>query len=89
MRIFPIVLILIGGFGLLRHYGYIDREMMQLLWPLLLIGIGVALLVRKPRWRVWGTDRWERRMARRFGPAWVQMSDEERARFRADGGAQR
>lgn len=28
-------------------------------------------------------DRWERRMQRRFGPGWANLSEEERERFRA------
>lgn len=87
MRIFPLVLIAVGVFGLLKHYGLIDPAVLQLFWPLLLIGIGVAMLVRGPRWR--GDmrermqDRWERRMHRHFGPGWANLSEEERERFRA------
>jgi hypothetical protein len=44
MRIFPLVLIGIGVVGVLKHFGLIDAAFFQLLWPLLLIGIGVALL---------------------------------------------
>lgn len=83
MRIFPLVLIAIGVYGLLQHYGLIDPAFVHLLWPLLLIGIGVAMLVRGPRWRAGMHDRWERRMHRRFGPGWANLSDEERERFRA------
>lgn len=86
MRIFPLVLIAIGVFGVLKHYGLIDPAFIGLLWPLLLIGIGAVLLARGPRWR--GElrermqDRWERRMHRHFGPGWANLSDEERERFR-------
>ena len=87
MRIIPIALIAAGVFGLLKHYGFIDPAFMHLLWPVLLIGLGVALLVRGPRWRA-GTGghlqgRWERRMHRHFGPGWANLSEEERERFRA------
>jgi hypothetical protein len=87
MRIFPLALIAIGVFGLLKHYGFIDPAFLQLFWPLLLIGIGVAMLVRGPRWRAdmrqRMQDRWERRMHRHFGPGWANLSEEERERFRA------
>jgi hypothetical protein len=87
MRIFPLVLIVVGVFGVLKHYGYIDPALLQLLWPLVLIGIGVAMLARGPRWRAdmreRMQDRWERRLQRRFGPGWANLSEEERERFRA------
>ena len=87
MRIFPLALIAIGVFGLLKHYGLIDPAFVHLFWPLLLIGFGVAMLVRGPRWRAdmreRMQDRWERRMQRRFGPGWANLSEEERERFRA------
>ena len=87
MRIFPLVLIAIGVFGLLKHYGLIDPAFINLLWPLLLIVIGVAMLARGPRWRAEMRermqDRWERRMHRHFGPGWANLSEEERERFRA------
>ena len=87
MRIFPLVLIAIGVFGVLNHYGLIDPAVVNLLWPLLLIGVGVAMLVRGPRWRSEMRermqDRWERRMQRHFGPGWANLSEEERERFRA------
>ncbi len=87
MRIFPLALIAIGVFGLLKHYGLIDLAWLQLFWPLLLIGIGVAMLVRGPRWRTdmqqRMQDRWEHRMHRHFGPGWANLSEEERERFRA------
>ena len=87
MRIFPIALIAIGVFGVLNHYGLIDPAFVHLLWPLLLIGVGVAMLARGPRWRAdmheRMQERWERRMHRRFGPGWANLSEEERERFRA------
>ena len=86
MRIFPLALIAIGVFGVLNHYGLIDPAFVHLFWPLLLIGIGVAMLARGPRWRAdmheRMQDRWERRMHRRFGPGWANLSEEERERFR-------
>lgn len=87
MRIFPLALIAIGLFGVLKHYGLIDPVFLDLFWPLLLIGIGVAMLVRGPRWRAdmreRMQDRWERRIHRRFGPGWANLSEDERERFRA------
>jgi Domain of unknown function (DUF5668) len=87
MRIFPLALIAVGVIALLRHYGLIEPEWLQLFWPLLIIGIGVAMLARGPRWRAdmrdRMQDRWERRMHRHFGPGWANLSDEERERFRA------
>ncbi|HEY2558108.1 MAG TPA: DUF5668 domain-containing protein [Caldimonas sp.] len=87
MRIFPLVLIGIGVFGVLKHFGLIDPAFFHLFWPLLLIGIGVALLARGPRWRAdmreRMQDRWERRMHRHFGPGWANLSEAERERFRA------
>lgn len=87
MRIFPLALIAIGVFALLEHYGLIDRSFVHLFWPLLLIGLGVAMLSRGPRWRAEMRermqDRWERRMHRHFGPGWANLSEEERERFRA------
>ena len=87
MRIFPLALIAIGVFGVLKHYGLIDAAFVNLFWPLLLVGVGVAMLVRGQRWRAdmheRMQDRWERRMHRRFGPGWANLSEEERERFRA------
>ena len=87
MRIFPLALIALGVFGVLKHYGLIDPVFVHLFWPLLLIGIGVAMLARGPRWRAdmreRMQDRWERRMHRHFGPGWTRLSEEERERFRA------
>ena len=87
MRIFPLVLIGIGVLGVLKHYGFIDPAFVHLFWPLLLIGIGVALLSRGPRWRSDMHERmhgrWERRMHRHFGPGWANLSEAERERFRA------
>lgn len=86
MRILPLALIAIGVFGVLKHYGLIDPAFVHLFWPLLLIGIGVAMLARGPRWRAdmreRMQDRWERRMNRHFGPGWANLSEEERERFR-------
>jgi hypothetical protein len=87
MRIFPLALIAIGVFGVLKHYGLIDPAFVHVFWPLLLIGIGVAMLARGPRWRAdmreRMQDRWERRMHRHFGPGWANLSEDERERFRA------
>ena len=33
MQIFPLVLIAIGVFGVLKHYGLIDPAWVPLLWP--------------------------------------------------------
>lgn len=87
MRIFPLALIAIGVLGVLKHYGFIDPAWVPLFWPVLLIGIGVALLARGPRSRAEMRermqDRWERRMHRRFGHGWANLSEEERERFRS------
>ena len=87
MRIFPLALIGIGVFGILEHFGFVDPAYVHLFWPLLLIGIGVAMLSRGPRWRAEMRERmqgrWERRMQRHFGPGWANLSEEERERFRA------
>jgi hypothetical protein len=87
MRIAPFVLIAVGVFGLLKHFGLIDPAFVHVFWPVLLIGIGVAMLLRGPRWRADMRermhDRWERRMHRHFGPGWAHLSEDERERFRA------
>jgi len=49
VRLFPIALIVIGSLGLARHLGLIPIGMFHLIGPLLLIALGVALLVRRPR----------------------------------------
>ena len=87
MRILPLALIAIGVFELLKHYGLVDPAFAQLLWPLLLIGVGVTMLARGPHWRPGMRermhDRWERRMHHHFGPGWANLSEDERERFRA------
>lgn len=87
MRILPLALIAVGVFGVLKHFGLIDPAFLHLFWPLLLIGIGAAMLARGPRWRAdmreRMQDRWERRMHRHFGPGWANLNEEERERFRA------
>jgi len=87
MRILPLALIAIGVFELLKHYGLVDPAFVHLLWPLLLIGVGLTMLARGPRWRAGMHermhDRWERRMHRHFGPGWANLSEDERERFRA------
>lgn len=57
MRIFPIALIVIGLLGVAKHLGLIPIGMLHLIGPLLLIALGAALLLRRPRhcrgdWRV-------------------------------------
>ena len=49
MRVFPIALIVIGSLGVATHFGLIPIGMLHLVGPLLLIAIGVALLLRRPR----------------------------------------
>lgn len=87
MRIFPLVLIAFGVFGVLKHFGFIDPALLHLLWPLALIALGVVMLLRGPRWRAdlheRRHERWERRMHRHYGPDWAQLSEAERQRFRA------
>lgn len=62
MRIFPIALIVVGSLGIARHLGLIPIGMLHLIGPLLLIALGVALLLRRPR--ICGRD-WH---ARNGGP---------------------
>ena len=57
MRILPIALIVIGSLGVARYLGLIPVGMSPLIGPLLLIVLGAALLLRRPRrcrgdWRV-------------------------------------
>ena len=49
MRIFPIALIVIGSLGVAKYFGLIPIGMLHLAGPLLLIALGVALLLRRPR----------------------------------------
>ena len=49
MRIFPIALIVIGSLGVAKYLGLIPAGMGPLIGPLLLIALGVALFVRRPR----------------------------------------
>lgn len=86
MRIFPLVLVAIGVYGLLQHFGFIDPAFVHLLWPLLLIGLGLAMLVRGPRWRADMRERMHERRERdmhRHGGRGAELSEEERERFRS------
>jgi uncharacterized membrane protein len=49
MRIFPIALIVIGSLGVAKHFGLIPIGMLHLVGPFLLVALGVALLLRRPR----------------------------------------
>ncbi len=49
MRIFPIALIVIGSLGVAKHLGLIPIGMFHLIGPLLLIALGLAILLRRPR----------------------------------------
>lgn len=49
MRFFPIALIVIGALGVAKHFGLIPIGLLHLIGPLLLIALGVALLLRRPR----------------------------------------
>jgi uncharacterized membrane protein len=49
MRIFPVALIVIGSLGVAKYFGLIPIEMLHLVGPLLLIALGLALLLRRPR----------------------------------------
>ena len=49
MRIFPIVLIVVGSLGLAKYLGLIPVGMFHVIGPLLLIALGLALLFRRPR----------------------------------------
>ena len=51
MRIFPIALIVIGLFGVAKYFGLIPIGTFHLVGPLLLIALGVALYLRRPRYR--------------------------------------
>ena len=46
---FPIALVLIGVLALLDQFGLLWWMRWEVLWPLVLIAVGVALIVR--RWR--------------------------------------
>ena len=78
MRIFPLVLIAVGVFGVLKHYGLVDPAFLHLFSPLLLIGIGVVMLARVPRWRAAMRDRlqdrWAHRMPLRFLPVSANLA---------------
>jgi len=50
MRIFPIALIVIGALGVARYFGLIPVGMFQVIGPILLIALGLALLFRRPRY---------------------------------------
>ncbi len=50
MRIFPIALIVIGALGVARYFGLIPVGMFQVIGPILLIALGVALFFRRPRY---------------------------------------
>ncbi len=58
MRIAPIVLIVIGLFGLAKYFGLLPVGFFHVLGPVLLIVVGVALLFRRP---CGGRRRWDRR----------------------------
>lgn len=49
MKIFPVALIVVGLLGVAKYLGLIPIGMFHLIGPLLLIALGVALLVRRPR----------------------------------------
>ena len=49
MRIFPIALIVIGAIGVAKYFGLIPVGMLPLIGPVLLIALGAALLLRRPR----------------------------------------
>ena len=49
MKIFPIALIVIGSLGIAKYLGLIPIGMFHLIGPVLLIALGVALLLRRPR----------------------------------------
>lgn len=49
MRIFPLALIVIGSLGVARYFGLIPAGSFHLIGPILLIALGVALLLRRPR----------------------------------------
>lgn len=62
MRIFPVALIVVGLLGVAKYLGVIPIGMFQLIGPLLLIALGVALIFRRPRgchsaWRARSGDK--------------------------------
>jgi uncharacterized membrane protein len=65
MRIFPIVLIVIGALGVAKYFGLIPVGMMPLVGPVLLIALGASLLLRRRRCRAdWrASDRRDDRLA--------------------------
>ena len=50
MRIFPIALIVIGSLGVAKYLGLIPVGAFHLIGPILLIALGLALLLRRPRY---------------------------------------
>lgn len=71
--------------GCSKHFGLVDPAFLHLLWPLLLIGIGVAMLARGPRWRADMRERMHAGTshAPTLRPRPGELSEEERERFRA------
>ena len=51
MRLFPVILILVGVVMLLTNLGILPVHWGRQWWPLLLIAIGVLALLRPPRHR--------------------------------------
>ena len=49
MRILPVALIVIGSLGVAKYFGLIPVGMFALIGPALLIALGAALLLRRPR----------------------------------------
>ena len=49
MRIFPVALIVIGSLSLAKYLGLLPVGAFHLIGPVLLIALGVALLLRRPR----------------------------------------
>ena len=61
MRILPLALIVIGSLGVAKYLGLIPVGMFHLIGPLLLIALGTAMLLRRPRrcrgdWRAHRSD---------------------------------
>lgn len=48
-RLFPLILIVVGSVLLLAKQGLIAHDVLRNWWPLILIAVGVAGLLRGPR----------------------------------------
>lgn len=49
----PVILLLVGGFFLIREMGYIPSGLGKYMWPVVIIIIGVMVIIRPRRYRNW------------------------------------